>query len=359
MSNSAQIVVPERGRGYSVRVSIQSKLRPTTTSITFDPNTSNMNNRPTRVQTEQQKRKKKERDRKYSSRKRLIQRLVKQYPLNKPTTIKTIQVEPNGGSIRIKSALQLTDDRGAQIIVKRNGCRKLEIIDKRDIVMSTPVLASHGGHQGAEYYPAIQLSLPSPKTNNKVPVSWGGVLGGRTDLIPLEQIQPMPKYRRNNSSNTPLSAESRTSNNNITLNEMFNNISSNIPFSKVCDNNIWQRNLTKTLRNIRPITCSIINIIEEISERRYMVRAIMKKNNTDNLLTDTTKIKQHSETVKKQRNKPQCMFSGCEKLVDITVHGSFCRRHGVKRPTCAFGCRRLALEGTPFCREHNFRYQLR
>jgi len=359
LSNSAQIVVPERGRGYSVRVSIQSKLRPTTTSITFDPNTSNMNNRPTRVQTEQQKRKKRERDRKYSSRKRLIQRLVKQYPLNKPTTIKTIQVEPNGGSIQIKSALQLTDDRGAQIIVKRNGCRKLEIIDKRDIVMSTPVLASHGGHQGAEYYPAIQLSLPSPKTNNKVPVSWGGVLGGRTDLIPLEQIQPMPKYRRNNSSNTPLSAESRTSNNNITLNEMFNNISSNIPFSKVCDNNIWQRNLTKTLRNIRPITCSIINIIEEISERRYMVRAIMKKNNTDNLLTDTTKIKQHSETVKKQRNKPQCMFSGCEKLVDITVHGSFCRRHGVKRPTCAFGCRRLALEGTPFCREHNFRYQLR
>lgn len=359
MSNSAQIVVPERGRGYSVRVSIQSKLRPTTTSITFDPNTSNMNNRPTRVQTEQQKRKKRERDRKYSSRKRLIQRLVKQYPLNKPTTIKTIQVEPNGGSIQIKSALQLTDDRGAQIIVKRNGCRKLEIIDKRDIVMSTPVLASHGGHQGAEYYPAIQLSLPSPKTNNKVPVSWGGVLGGRTDLIPLEQIQPMPKSRRNNSSNTPLSAESRTSNNNITLNEMFNNISSNIPFSKVCDNNIWQRNLTKTLRNIRPITCSIINIIEEISERRYMVRAIMKKNNTDNLLTDTTKIKQHSETVKKQRNKPQCVFSGCEKLVDITVHGSFCRRHGVKRPTCAFGCRRLALEGTPFCREHNFRYQLR
>lgn len=359
MSNSAQIVVPERGRGYSVRVSIQSKLRPTTTSITFDPNTSNMNNRPTRVQTEQQKRKKRERDRKYSSRKRLIQRLVKQYPLNKPTTIKTIQVEPNGGSIRIKSALQLTDDRGAQIIVKRNGCRKLEIIDKRDIVMSTPVLASHGGHQGAEYYPAIQLSLPSPKTNNKVPVSWGGVLGGRTDLIPLEQIQPMPKSRRNNSSNTPLSAESRTSNNNITLNEMFNNISSNIPFSTVCDNNIWQRNLTKTLRNIRPITCSIINIIEEISERRYMVRAIMKKNNTDNLLTDTTKIKQHSETVKKQRNKPQCVFSGCEKLVDITVHGSFCRRHGVKRPTCAFGCRRLALEGTPFCREHNFRYQLR
>ena len=225
--------------------------------------------------------------------------------------------------------------------------------------MSTQVLASHGGHQGAEYYPAIQLSLPSLKTNNKVPVSWGGVLGGRTDLIPLEQIQPMPKYRRNNSSNTPLSAESRTSNNNITLNEMFNNISSNIPFSMVCDNNIWQRNLTKTLRNIRPITCSIINIIEEISERRYMVRAIMKKNNTDNLLTDTTKIKQHSETVKKQRNKPQCMFSGCEKLVDITVHGSFCRRHGVKRPTCAFGCRRLALEGTPFCREHNFRYQLR
>lgn len=359
MSNSAQIVVPERGRGYSVRVSIQSKLRPTTTSITFDPNTSNMNNRPTRVQTEQQKRKKRERDRKYSSRKRLIQRLVKQYPLNKPTTIKTIQVEPNGGSIQIKSALQLTDDRGAQIIVKRNGCRKLEIIDKRDIVMSTPVLASHGGHQGAEYYPAIQLSLPSPKTNNKVPVSWGGVLGGRTDLIPLEQIQPMPKSRRNNSSNTPLSAESRTSNNNITLNEMFNNISSNIPFSTVCDNNIWQRNLTKTLRNIRPITCSIINIIEEISERRYMVRAIMKKNNTDNLLTDTTKIKQHSETVKKQRNKPQCVFSGCEKLVDITVHGSFCRRHGVKRPTCAFGCRRLALEGTPFCREHNFRYQLR
>ena len=359
MSNSAQIVVPERGRGYSVRVSIQSKLRPTTTSITFDPNTSNMNNRPTRVQTEQQKRKKRERDRKYSSRKRLIQRLVKQYPLNKPTTIKTIQVEPNGGSIQIKSALQLTDDRGAQIIVKRNGCRKLEIIDKRDIVMSTPVLASHGGHQGAEYYPAIQLSLPSPKTNNKVPVSWGGVLGGRTDLIPLEQIQPMPKSRRNNSSNTPLSAESRTSNNNITLNEMFNNISSNMPFSTVCDNNIWQRNLTKTLRNIRPITCSIINIIEEISERRYMVRAIMKKNNTDNLLTDTTKIKQHSETVKKQRNKPQCMFSGCEKLVDITVHGSFCRRHGVKRPTCAFGCRRLALEGTPFCREHNFRYQLR
>lgn len=359
MSNSAQIVVPERGRGYSVRVSIQSKLRPTTTSITFDPNTSNMNNRPTRVQTEQQKRKKRERDRKYSSRKRLIQRLVKQYPLNKPTTIKTIQVEPNGGSIQIKSALQLTDDRGAQIIVKRNGCRKLEIIDKRDIVMSTPVLASHGGHQGAEYYPAIQLSLPSPKTNNKVPVSWGGVLGGRTDLIPLEQIQPMPKSRRNNSSNTPLSAESRTSNNNITLNEMFNNISSNMPFSTVCDNNIWQRNLTKTLRNIRPITCSIINIIEEISERRYMVRAIMKKNNTDNLLTDTTKIKQHSETVKKQRNKPQCVFSGCEKLVDITVHGSFCRRHGVKRPTCAFGCRRLALEGTPFCREHNFRYQLR
>ena len=318
-----------------------------------------MNNRPTRVQTEQQKRKKRERDKKYSSRKRLIERLVKQYPLNKPTPIKTIQVEPNG-SIQIKSALQLTDDRGAQIIVKRNGCRKLEIIDKRDIVMSTPVLASHGGHQGAEYYPAIQLSLPSPKTNNKVPVSWGGVLGGRTDLIPLEQIQPMPKSRRNNSSNTPLSAESRTSNNNnITLNEMFNNISSNMPFSMVCDNNIWRRNLTKTLRNIRPITESIINIIEEISERQFMVRAIMKKNNTDNLLTDTTKIKQHSETVKKQRNKPQCMFSGCEKLVDITVHGSFCRRHGVKRPTCAFGCRRLALEGTPFCREHNFRYQLR
>ena len=99
--------------------------------------------------------------------------------------------------------MQLTDDRGAQIIVKRNGCRKLEIIDKGDIAMSTPVLASHGGHQGAEYYPAIQLSLPSPKTNNKVPVSWGGVLGGRTDLIPLEQIQPMPKSRRNNSSNTP------------------------------------------------------------------------------------------------------------------------------------------------------------
>ena len=229
---------------------------------------------------------------------------------------------------------------------------KLEIIDKRDIVVTTPVLACHGGHQGAEYYPATQLSLPSLKTDNKVLVSWGEGLGGRKDLIPVDQIQPMPTSRRNNSSNTPLSAESRTSKHNITLNELYINISRNIPFSMVCNNNIWQRNLTKTLSNIRPITDSIINTIEEISARR----AIIKRDSFD-----TTKIKQHSvdyKTDKKQRSKPQCIFTGCKSLVDITVHGSFCVRHGVKRATCAFGCRRFATNGTPFCKKHNFQYQL-
>jgi hypothetical protein len=312
-------------------------------------------NRPKRVQTEQQTRKKRERDKIYARRKRLIQRLVKQYQLKKPTTIKTIQVKPDG-TIHITSVLQLTDDRVAQIVVKRNECQKLDIIDKRDIVMTTPVLACHGGHQGAEYYPATQLSMPSLKTDNKVLVSWGEGLGGRKDLIPVEQIQPMPTSRRNISSSTPLSAESRTSKNNITLNELYINISRNIPFSMVCNNNIWRRNLTKTLSNIRPITDSIINIIEEISERQFINHAIIKKDSSG-----TTKIKQHSadcKTDKKQRNKPQCIFTGCNNLVDITVHGSFCVRHGVKRATCAFGCRRFATSGTPFCKEHNFQYQL-
>ena len=305
-------------------------------------------NRQKRVQTEQQKRKKRERDKIYSSNRRLIQRLVKQNQLKKPKTIKIIQVKPDG-TINITSVLQLTDDRVAQqIVVKRNECQKLEIIDKRDIVITTPVLACHGGHQGAESYPATQLSLPSLKTDNKVLISWGEGLGGRKDLIPVEQIQPMPTSRRNNSSNTPLSAESRTSKHNITLNELYINISRNIPFSMVCNNNIWRRNLTKSLSNIRPITDSIINIIEEISERHA-------------ISLDTTKIKQHSadyKTDKKQRNKPQCTFTGCKSLVDITVHGSFCVRHGVKRATCAFGCRGFATNGTPFCKKHNFQYQL-
>jgi prenyltransferase beta subunit len=83
-------------------------------------------------------------------------------------------------------------------------------------------------------------------------------------------------------------------------------------------------------------------------------------NNNHNTIVLDTNCKHSADykTDKKQRNKPQCIFTGCKSLVDITVHGSFCVKHGVKRATCAFGCRRFATNGTPFCKEHNFQYQL-